>query len=84
MGAKTESYTPAFQREASHLVIDPDIAHVARDIGVGEQSLGRGRTDADGRPARGVGGVSDGDSDVGVSLCGRMAGQSAFSVSWRL
>lgn len=37
------SYTPEYRREAAHLVIDTGrtIAHVAREIGVGEQLLGR-------------------------------------------
>ena len=40
---KRKSYTPAYRREAARLVIDTDrpIAHVAREIGVGEQLLGR-------------------------------------------
>jgi transposase len=40
---KRKSYTPAFRREAAHLVIDTGrpIAHVAKEIGVGEQLLGR-------------------------------------------
>jgi transposase len=43
MGAKRKSYTPAYRREAAHLVIDTGrtIAAVAREIGVGEQLLGR-------------------------------------------
>jgi Transposase len=43
MGAKRKSYTPAYRREAAHLVIDSRrrIAEVAREIGVGEQLLGR-------------------------------------------
>jgi len=43
MGAKRKSYTPRFRREAAHLVIDTGrtIAEVAREIGVGEQLLGR-------------------------------------------
>lgn len=43
MGAKRKSYTPAYRREAAHLVIDSGrtIAAVAREIGVGEQLLGR-------------------------------------------
>ena len=43
MGAKRKSYTPKYRQEAAHLVIDTgrSIAHVARDIGVGEQLLGR-------------------------------------------
>lgn len=43
MGAKRKSYTPAYRREAAHLVIDTGrtIAEVAREIGVGEQLLGR-------------------------------------------
>ncbi len=38
-----ESYTPAYRREAAHLVIDTGrtIAEVAREISVGEQLLGR-------------------------------------------
>jgi transposase len=38
-----KSYTPAFRREAAHLVIDTGrpIAHVAKEIGIGEQLLGR-------------------------------------------
>jgi transposase len=40
---KRNSYTPAYRREAARLVIDTGrpIAHVAREIGVGEQLLGR-------------------------------------------
>ena len=43
MGATRKSYTPKYRREAAHLVIDTGrtIAQVARDIGVGEQLLGR-------------------------------------------
>ena len=43
MLGKRKSYTPAFRREAAHLVIDTGrpIAHVAKEIGVGEQLLGR-------------------------------------------
>lgn len=43
MGAKRKSYTPAYRREAAHLVIDTGrtIVAVAREIGVGEQLLGR-------------------------------------------
>lgn len=37
------TYTPEYRREAAHLVIDTDrtVAAVAREIGVGEQLLGR-------------------------------------------
>lgn len=40
---KRKSYTAAYRREAARLVIDTGrpIAHVAREIGVGEQLLGR-------------------------------------------
>ena len=40
---KRTSYTPAFRREAAHLVIDTGrpIAVVAREVGVSEQLLGR-------------------------------------------
>ncbi|WP_424991540.1 IS3 family transposase [Naumannella halotolerans] len=40
---KRKSYTPAYRREAARLVIDTGrpVAHVAREIGVGEQLLGR-------------------------------------------
>ena len=40
---KRKSYTPAYRREAARLVIDTGrpIAQVAREIGVGEQLLGR-------------------------------------------
>ena len=40
---KRKSYTPAYRREAARLVIDTGrpIVHVAREIGVGEQLLGR-------------------------------------------
>ncbi len=43
MGAKRQSYTPRFRQEAAHLVIDTGrtVAEVAREIGVGEQLLGR-------------------------------------------
>lgn len=42
-GATRKSYTPHYRREAARLVIDTDrmIAEVAREIGVGEQLLGR-------------------------------------------
>jgi transposase len=40
---KRKSYTPEYRRDAAHLVIDTGrpIATVAREIGVGEQLLGR-------------------------------------------
>ena len=40
---KRRSYPPAYRRDAAHLVIDTGrpIATVAREIGVGEQLLGR-------------------------------------------
>lgn len=40
---KRKTYTPAYRREAAHLVIDTGrpIAVVAREINVGEQLLGR-------------------------------------------
>ncbi len=43
MGAKRKSYTPKYRQEAAHLVIDTGrtVAQVAREIGVGEQLLGR-------------------------------------------
>jgi transposase len=43
MGAKRKSYTPKYRQDAARLVIDTgrSIAQVARDIGVGEQLLGR-------------------------------------------
>lgn len=43
MGAKRKSYTPAYRRDAARLVIDTGrpIAHVAKEIGVGEALLGR-------------------------------------------
>jgi transposase len=43
MGARRKSYTPKFRQEAAHLVIDTGrtIVEVAREIGVGEQLLGR-------------------------------------------
>ena len=43
MGAKRKRYTPAYRRDAAHLVSDTGrpIAHVANEIGVGEQLLGR-------------------------------------------
>ena len=43
MGAKRKSYTPAYRRDAARLVIDTGrtIAEVAREIGLGEQLLGR-------------------------------------------
>lgn len=42
-GKKRKSYTPEYRRDAAHLVIDTGrpIAAVAREIGVGEQLLGR-------------------------------------------
>lgn len=41
--SRRKTYTPEYRREAAHLVIDTDrtIAAVAREIGVGEQLLGR-------------------------------------------
>jgi transposase len=43
MGAKRKSYTPKYRQDAAHLVIDTGrtVAAVAREIGVGEQLLGR-------------------------------------------
>ncbi|MGP5593791.1 transposase [Corynebacterium flavescens] len=43
MGAKRKRYTPAYRRDAAHLVIDTGrtIVEVAREIGVGEALLGR-------------------------------------------
>jgi transposase len=43
VGAKRKRYTPAYRRDAAHLVIDTGrpIAHVAKEIGVGEALLGR-------------------------------------------
>jgi transposase len=43
MGAQRKRYTASYRREAAHLVIDTGrtIAEVAREIGVGEQLLGR-------------------------------------------
>ena len=43
MSGSRRRFTPAYRREAAHLVIDTGrtIAVVARDIGVGEQLLGR-------------------------------------------
>ncbi len=43
VGAKRKSYTPAYRQEAARLVIDTGrtIAEVAREIGVGEQLLGK-------------------------------------------
>jgi transposase len=43
VGATRKRYTPAYRRDAAHLVIDTGwpIAQVAREIGVGEQLLGR-------------------------------------------
>lgn len=40
---KRKTYTPEYRREAAHLVIDTGrtVAAVAREIGVGEQLLGR-------------------------------------------
>ena len=42
-GRKRRNYTPAYRAEAARLVIDTarPIAEVAREIGVGEQLLGR-------------------------------------------
>lgn len=41
--SKRKNYTPAYRREAAHLVIDTGwpIVQVAREIGVGEALLGR-------------------------------------------
>lgn len=43
MGAKRRKYTPQYRRDAARLVIDSGrtIVEVAREIGVGEQLLGR-------------------------------------------
>ncbi len=43
MGAKRKSYNPQYREQAAHLVIDTGrtVAEVAREIGVGEQLLGR-------------------------------------------
>ena len=43
VGAKRKKYAPAYRRDAARLVIDTGrtIAEVAREIGVGEQLLGR-------------------------------------------
>lgn len=43
MGANRKSYTPKYRQDAARLVIDTGrtIAEVAREIGVGEQLLGR-------------------------------------------
>ena len=43
MGARRKSYTPKYRRGAARLVIDTGrtIAEVARELGVGEQLLGR-------------------------------------------
>ena len=43
MGAKRKSYTPKYRQDAAHLVIDTGrtIVEVAREIGVGQQLLGR-------------------------------------------
>jgi transposase len=43
MGAKRKSYTPKYRQDAAHLVIDTGrtVAAVSREIGVGEQLLGR-------------------------------------------
>lgn len=43
MGAKRKKYTPKYRQDAAHLVIDTGrtIVEVAREIGVGEQLLGR-------------------------------------------
>lgn len=43
MSGTRRRFTPAYRREAAHLVIDTGrtIAVVAREIGVGEQLLGR-------------------------------------------
>lgn len=42
-GKKHKSYAPTYRKEAAHLMIDTgrQIAVVAREIGVGEQLLGR-------------------------------------------
>lgn len=43
MGSQRRSYTPKYKQDAAHLVIDTGrtIAEVAREIGVGEQLLGK-------------------------------------------
>ena len=43
MSGKRRNYTPAYRREAARLVIETGrpIAHVAKEIGVGEPLLGR-------------------------------------------
>ncbi len=40
---KRKTYTPEYRREAAHLVIDTAraVAVVAREVGVGDQLLGR-------------------------------------------
>ena len=44
---KRKNYTPAYRCDAAHLVIDTGrpIAHVAKEIGVGEALLGRWATE---------------------------------------
>ena len=43
MSGKRKTYTPAYRREAARLVIETGrpIAHVAKEIGVGQLLLGR-------------------------------------------
>jgi len=43
MSGKRKRYTPAYRREAAHLVIDTGrpVTHVANEIGVGSQLLSR-------------------------------------------
>jgi transposase len=43
MSGQRRRFTPAYRREAAHLVIDTGrpIAVVAREVGLGEQMLGR-------------------------------------------
>lgn len=58
---KRATYTPEYRREAARLVIDTDrtIAAVAREIGVGEQLLGRWVARERARTGAGTGGPLD-------------------------
>jgi len=60
---KRATYTPEYRREAAHLVIDTGrpIAAVAREIGVGEQLLGRWVHAERGRAGGGTDAPLDGD-----------------------
>ena len=65
MSGKRRKYTPEFREQAARLVIETGrpVAHVAAEIGVGEQVLGRWvrLANASGRSAGDTGAVLDAD-----------------------